>query len=127
MTPVDPYFGGLEPRFGAAGILLRAESTDRYLFLHDPFTKQWGVPGGGIKPGETPIDAALREFREEVGPQTMYTNLNPIICGPPYWLFKSLVPDEFRPRLSLEHNSFVWARLDAHPEPLHPGLRSVVR
>src|SRR3546814_17233666 len=31
------------------------------------YRNSWGVPGGLLKRGETPADAAVREVREEVG------------------------------------------------------------
>ena len=35
----------------------------------DRYPDQWSVPGGMMKPDESPVDAALREFAEETGRQ----------------------------------------------------------
>lgn len=37
------------------------------LLVFDRFRRQWELPGGGIDPGETPRQAAIRELREESG------------------------------------------------------------
>lgn len=56
-----------------AGIVLKAADTGRVIMLQralvpdDPAGGQWEWPGGGIEPGETPKDAAVREFQEETG------------------------------------------------------------
>ena len=60
---------------GAAGLLLaRRDDTGRAthvvlqhraLWSHQGGT--WGVPGGALAPGETPLDGALREAHEEAG------------------------------------------------------------
>lgn len=47
------------------------DADDRVLLLHwqDPFDGKllWEPPGGGIDPGETPLEAARRELTEETG------------------------------------------------------------
>jgi 8-oxo-dGTP diphosphatase len=54
--------------FGAAGILVRCR--DRYFVaLRSPYSHQggtWAIPGGARHSDETPLEGALREFREEV-------------------------------------------------------------
>lgn len=57
----------------AAGIAVVALDTGRVLMLQrcmdpeDPAAGMWEVPGGKIDPGESPLDAAEREFAEETG------------------------------------------------------------
>lgn len=62
-------------RFGAAGVLARHIGDDgepwyflarRSEFCHRGGT--WAVPGGAVNLGETPLEAAVREFSEEIGP-----------------------------------------------------------
>lgn len=36
---------------------------------------QWALPGGRLDPGETPVDAALREMHEEIGLQVDAANV----------------------------------------------------
>jgi 8-oxo-dGTP pyrophosphatase MutT (NUDIX family) len=63
-------------RFGAAGVLLRHTNGDDVAFflalrsLHCHRGGTWAIPGGAMDEGETPLEAALREFSEEVGPLT---------------------------------------------------------
>ena len=60
----------------SAGLLMcrRAESGLEFLLVHPggPFFSRkddgaWTIPKGLVDPGETPLEAALREFTEETG------------------------------------------------------------
>jgi len=56
------------PLHGVVGILLRG---DRMLLIrraaHIVAGGAWCLPGGALEPGETPADALVREWREELG------------------------------------------------------------
>lgn len=61
-------------RFGAAGVLARWVDEDGtawyFVARRSERTHRggtWAVPGGAIDEGESPLEAALREFEEEIG------------------------------------------------------------
>jgi 8-oxo-dGTP pyrophosphatase MutT (NUDIX family) len=66
--------------------LVVVDARDRVLLFHthDRFNPDlgtwWELPGGGIEPGESYLDAAVRELREETG-----IAVNPAQVGPPTW------------------------------------------
>ncbi len=62
-------------RYGAAGLLLRHvdEATGLASYFvarrsqHTHMGGTWAIPGGALTRSETPVEAAVREFREEIG------------------------------------------------------------
>jgi len=50
----------------AAGVLYR-DDRDRVLVVHPTYKEHWDIPGGYVEPGESPLAAARREVREELG------------------------------------------------------------
>ncbi|HZB26753.1 MAG TPA: NUDIX domain-containing protein [Vicinamibacterales bacterium] len=51
------------------------DDDGRVLLARHVETGRWGLPGGGVEPGETPADAAVREFWEETGVFVRLTRL----------------------------------------------------
>lgn len=77
--------------------------------------QQWMPPGGHIEPNEDPVEAALREVREETGieaeiiptgPQTMPFDY-PEQLQPPYTILIENIPGPGEPHKHIDHIYFV--------------------
>ncbi len=113
----------------AAGIMYRAHDSI-LLLLRAPnggdHSLAWGLPGGTIESEESAEQAAIRESCEEIG----FTPSEPLIVmdwDDGFTTFGYASQDPFVPVLNNEHLGYVWAPINALPQPLHPGLDSTLR
>ena len=54
-------------RPGHTGALIAVSLGPKLLLLRCSYRSEWSMPGGGVRPGETPAQAAQRELQEEIG------------------------------------------------------------
>lgn len=121
----------------AAGVCLLVPSTGAIFLVRrsarvtSPLT--WSVPGGYVEPGESDLEGAAREAREEVGPLPpgelagVHVRRAPGITYSCYFL--TATPNAVRrwkPRLNWESDRAGWFSVDDPPEPLHEGMEEVL-
>jgi 8-oxo-dGTP pyrophosphatase MutT (NUDIX family) len=120
----------VESNYIGCGALIYSLQTKRYLFLlrnQKRHAGSWGLVGGGVDLGESPIEALRREIMEEIGgiaiqkviPLEKFTAEN---TNFEYHTYLLTVEQEFVPQLNDEHRGYAWTSIDDHPKPLHPGV-----
>lgn len=85
----------------------------RILMVRHSYRNRLGWPGGGIKPGEQPVDAARRELGEELG----------LVISRESLAFHGDIMERWEKRY--DHIRIFELRLTAEP-PLHPDGREVI-
>ena len=90
--------------------------NDKILWLKRTKDDSWGFPGGHVEEGESAIEGAIRESREETmhvpetGLQLIYEEGRVRLFG--------CNDGEFKPELNDEHSEFIWANIENAPYPL---------
>lgn len=98
---------------------------------------EWAFPGGQLEPGETDIEAAIRETKEESGYEAIEENLTLHTHGiaqadelgsesVSFTTYISKILQPFLPTLCDEHTGFAWASIATPPFPLHPGAQLAI-
>ena len=98
-----------QPISRVAARVLLIDEADRILLFHgidpaDPSDEYWVTPGGGLDPGESPVQGAARELFEETG-----LRVNPAELGEP--VFRNLVEFSFGGRAYRQEQDFYLLRV----------------
>lgn len=84
-TDVEPDLTGLRIREAVRAVLLTPDREVLLVRFEFPGGTRWALPGGGLDPGETHVQALRRELDEELG-------LTSLDIGPHVWTRVHVIP-----------------------------------
>ena len=128
----SPYYGtsgaGILPLCPNTGRMLLAK---RSLLVTEPQT--WNLWSGKIDQDEIPVNAALRELREETGYTESIKKINSSFVYKDknfvFYNFLAIVDEEFIPSLNWETSDYKWVGLEdlENLKPKHFGLQRLLK
>jgi 8-oxo-dGTP diphosphatase len=126
VSAADSDTAGLRIREAARALVLDPERRVLLVRFEFPGGTRWALPGGGLEPGETHVDALHRELDEELG-------LRGAAIGPHIWDRLHIIPfinglwDGQRERVHLVHAPSFEPSPRLSWEELHAELMFEVR
>lgn len=118
----------------AAGCMVMARKTGRFLFCRRPETApaggKWSLWAGKAEKGENPAETAGRELFEETGiqlaefPDHVHRMSTKAFQ---FDTFCAVVDEEFIPKSTPESDGYAWAPIEAVPHPTHWGLEKLLK
>jgi 8-oxo-dGTP diphosphatase len=98
-------------RFSVHAVISNEDSE--ILLLRQTYgDKRWGLPGGGVEPGETIHEAIIRECTEEIGVNVIVNAFTGLYYHKSFnaqvGIFKCTLPEGVSIRLSSEHSEYKW-------------------
>lgn len=126
------YWRTFRPR--VLGVRCLIEYEGKVLLIRNPYgPMKWDLPGGGVRRGERPEEAARREAREEVGvilselrPLGRYTGTESYDDDTVFCFYARADSPALKPRRAEVYDEawFEWGRL---PEPISQEVAKVIR
>ena len=117
-------------RVRLVGVFVFIWYGDRFLLVKNSYRHLYSLPGGLINRGETPLAAAIRESREEVGIQLQADQLRPahFLCdsyqGTAH-LYEIHLAEQ--PCVTIDRREIVWADFVTVPEALTRPLNTEIK
>lgn len=120
---------------GAGFLFVCTSDNTALLLLRSNAVKEsgtWGIPGGGLKSGETFPEAAQRETVEEIGVMPKGRFIDKLENTRGDWKYEIFMVDlslteklalSSRIKLNNEHTAFKWFKFGQFPSNLHSPIK----